>query len=91
MLYTHAQAIYLFRAYGARVPVALGAQALSARARMVRAAQQRARSSAGLAELAVASDPYLVRGMFETNAQFHLRVLALRTQARAAQLASEMQ
>ncbi len=74
-MYTHKQAIRLYRAYGVRVPVALSQRALVA---------ARKRSVAGLAELSVQSNPYHRRGRFETLDAFTARTLAERSAVRAA-------
>lgn len=74
-MYTHKQAIRLYRAYGVRVPVALSQRALVA---------ARKRSVAGLAELSAVSDPYHRRGVFETVDAFTARTLRLRSEVHAA-------
>ncbi len=78
-MYTHTQALRMYRKYQVRVPVQLGAQALTARAVQVRAQ----RSVAGLAELAAVQYPYHRRGSFETLVAFAARDLQVRRDARA--------
>lgn len=84
--YTHAQALRMYRAHGVRVSVPLAPQARTVRARTIR--NMRA-SVAGLTELAVPMQ--MQRGMFETNADFGMRVLHAQSAAHTAQVAREMQ
>lgn len=50
-MYTHKQALRMYRAYGVRVPVALGAQARTLRAQTLRAMRaNRTSSASGIAD-----------------------------------------
>ena len=84
-MYTHKQALRMYRMYQVKVPVALGAQARTVRAQALRAATN-AQRTAGLAELAAVSNPYHRRGIFETLVQFAARDLQVRSTARAVHL-----
>jgi hypothetical protein len=83
--YTHAQALRMYRSYGVKVPVLLSEPAL----RKVRA-QGKARR-AGLAELAVASNPQNVRGTFESQNDFDAWLLQARAEVHALTVQSELQ
>lgn len=74
----------LYRVYGVRAKLALG---VHARKLAVRAGAQR---KAGLAELAVVAQPYLVRGTFQTEASFQEELLAMRCAAHTAQVQVEV-
>lgn len=73
----------MYRSYGVRVPVALSALAL-------RKARVAATTRAGLAELAVVANPYMVRGTFQSDTDFQNELNAMRVSAHAAQLAVEL-
>lgn len=77
-MYSHSQALRLFRAHGVRVPVALSPSALAYIAK-----HPLPRSVAGLAELSAVSNPSHRRGMFETLVAFQARELALRSHVHA--------
>lgn len=83
-MYTHNQALRMYRKYGVRVPVALQPGTITKLA-----ALRNTRSSAGLAELTVTSNPYNVRAPFQSDAEFHAELLQMRTFAHEAQLAAE--
>lgn len=80
--YTHTQALRLYRKYGVRVAVPLSTAA-------VRIARTRASSKAGLAELSLISDPYMVRASYQSDAEFHAELLAMRAAVHNATLQLE--
>lgn len=83
--YTYAQALRMYRAHKVRVPVLLSAQAV----RIAKRARSTL-STAGLVELAVVAQPYLQRGMYQSNASFDAELLQMRCSAHYAQVAREM-
>lgn len=79
-MYTHNQALRLFRAHGVRVPVALSP---AAQGYIARHPSVLRRSVAGLNELSAVSNPAHKRGIFETLTAFHARELSMRSAVRA--------
>lgn len=83
--YTYSQALRLYRAYRVRVPVQLSPAAVRI-AKRARSTQ----STAGLRELAVAAHPAMVRGTFQSEADFQTELLAMRCSAHTAQVQLEL-